>query len=381
MCSGVIMDTRFSISVKVSTAILLIWMAAQAGASEWMSEETISGYFIDKNAQTGIWIGRTWEFDTHIKHEDGPSHMFRASTLSSQLCRDPVTGLDNLFLRISDGKYSTVEYWFVDPTSQSLKLAYSQNIFDGELEEVEEVEDAKWVSSTGACRWRELDELRTLHEEAFVALGVTNDFRHEYDDGVPGDYFDLPIREIADDTVHHSLATLTSIPAREMVAFNLTSPAANVDEVAWLALKITSPQPCGPSVLLVQDRVAGAWQAIYAVEGKASCTYHTRIDEVHMMGDKLFIRICYECGVVNTSWQAVWLEVNPGTNRAVIAGYDRPEFVDPPNEDADVELALLRENCERLQELFAELNHASQENPAITIPSCTAITMDYWEPS
>ena len=131
-------------------ALLLLWMTTQVAASDWMSEETVSGYFIDTNVQTRAWIGRTWDFDSHIQHEDGPLHTFFAVILTNQLCRDPVTGLDNLFLRVSNGKWSNGEYWYVDPVSQSLKLAYSQQDFDTEGEKVE------WVSTSGACRWRVL---------------------------------------------------------------------------------------------------------------------------------------------------------------------------------------------------------------------------------
>ena len=164
-------------------------MVGKVSASEWMTEETISGYFIDKNVETRIWIARSWEFDAHIKHEDGPSHAFFAVILTSQLCRDPVTGLDNIFLRVSNGKYSTGEYWYVDPVSQSLKLAYRQDDYDIEDEEME------WMTPTGECRWRDLDDTRALLEDAFAVIGVTDDVRHGYDNRTPGNSFDCRLKD------------------------------------------------------------------------------------------------------------------------------------------------------------------------------------------
>ena len=338
--------------------------AAMAGEDESPEpdEKIIPGHFIDREVQTRIFFHYDLADEkVRIHHEDGPQLEFGAYSrvIFRRLCRDPVSGLDYLFLTNWYGGRapSKGQYWYVDPAGGSLKLAYGrEQDTDTEIAG----EPYRWVSYAGACGWREQEAARQARAAAFDALGAAAGALPLSDENEQGYVFTLPAKGLNAPAVRRQLAALDALPHMERVSLSMAVPHREADAQAWRVLQLTDPRRCpGRSIVLVQDRAASTWRAIYDKAGGLRACYATWMQELHLKDGKLYALVCRE-GECSTSYAGgliwTWVELDLETNRGTLIA-DEPDFVRALGEErysADPERQV--EECRRLNNLFDELN-------------------------
>ena len=360
--------------------------AAMAGedASPAPDEKIIPGHFIDREVQTRIFFHYDLSDESvRIRHEDGPQLEFDSYSrvIFRRLCRDPVSGLDYLFLTHWDGSKTPSEgqYWYVDPASGSLQLAYSrEQDTDTEIAG----EPYRWVSYAGVCGWREQEAARQARAAAFDALGAAAGALPLSDEHERGDVFTLPAKGLNAPAVRRHLATLDALPHVEQVSFSMAVPHREADAQAWRVLQLTDPRRCpGRSIVLVQDRAASTWRAVYDKAGELRACLATWMEEMHLKDGKLYAQVCRE-GECFTSYagglRRTWVELDLETNQGTLIE-DEPDFVRALGEERyslDPERQV--EECRRVNNLFDELNRTEDaaDEPRIQGTDCN----DIWFP-
>ena len=339
---------------------LFVLLAGAAGAEESREpdETIIRGHFIDRKVQTNITFSFHYSNESvHVRHEDGPEADFGSYVRVSfrQLCRDPVSGLDYLFLTWRAGGRAPPagQYWYVDPASGSLELAYSR-----EQDDDMEIDSApyRWVSYAGACGWREQQEAQKTRKTAFDKLGVPDAATLEGDYDV-GDSFTLPVQELDADVVRDQLAALDALPVGERVVFSLGLPVGEADKQAWRVLQVTDPRRCpGRSIVLALDRAASTWRSVYDRSGGQYDCDAVRMEDMYIQDGKLFARVCAECATTYAGgYSPAWVQVDIKTNRGVVI--EEPGFAaSQAGYDSGTGPERRLAECRRLNDLFDELN-------------------------
>ena len=255
---------------------------ATCGPTTNRRESAVWGEFTTSGKRTPLFL----TYDCRIRHEDGPeSELLETPDSASfkMVCRDPVSGRDHaVFLTVAGASSSTIQVWGVDPVSAALKPLYTEWWGDMESHDTDRWGLDRLIAEDGTCLWRNRQEARATVKAAMVALRVRAEENVE-----PGWTFPvtLPTREIPAETARNWLRSLEGTASTAILEGAVYADDAS--RASWRVVQaLSTTQYEWEGVILLLDRRAGTWQAIYDV----SLDYPMLGMVVE--GDHLFAAIC-----------------------------------------------------------------------------------------
>ena len=224
-------------------------------------ETAVWGEFTDIGKPTPLFL----KFNCRIRHEDGPESELLSTPDTASLkvlCRDPASGRENaVFFTSAGASSSTIEVWGVDPPSGALKPLYMEGWGDLEATDTDSWGLDRLVSEDGACLWRNRQEARATVKSAMAALRVDPE-----ENVIPAWMVPpaLPTREIRAETARRWLKSLEGATTAAILEGAVYADAA--DRASWRVVQVLSTTRYEwEGVILLLDRRAGRWQAIFDV--------------------------------------------------------------------------------------------------------------------
>lgn len=205
------------------------------------------------------------------------------------ICRDRVSGWDNLVFRGQSGETKAIAYYLVfsfDPESRELRLEHVRS--DSSYATGPAVGFAEW----GDCNWRESKNAESAIDEAMSRLLVRD--RRETPD--KADSWEMPVREVPGHVVRDVLLALSEGTAWNFMTFLEASYSSAKDREAWRVIQVqTWGGYCEevPGVVLVHDRRRDRWWSVY--DTRFDCREAYALDDMVVSDDILFAWMCRTC--------------------------------------------------------------------------------------
>ena len=167
------------------------------------------------------------------------------------------------------------------------------------------------VDAAGRCLWRERQQGRAVFQRALSALRVGQDATPLL---LEDDATALPVREIPTEVVRQQLLALDAVRPR-VAEFGGVAYADEAGRAAWRVIQMTGTMFYdAPGVVLVEDRRAGTWRALYDVISGGSYRLNYPVLFMIVTGNTLTAELCIECALLG---EYGCFEIDLPTNRVL----------------------------------------------------------------